>query len=71
MLAVLLVVLIAVVLGELLSLLLLCRRGHSYWKYLRDNRYAHRGYHDKPRIIRWRPFGGPSSAASAASWMYI
>lgn len=50
MLAVLLVVLIAVVLGELLSLLLLCRRGHSYWKYLRDNRYAHRGYHDKPRI---------------------
>lgn len=39
-----------VVLLELYSLMLLCRRGHPHWKILRLFRYAHRGYHDKPHI---------------------
>ncbi|MFQ9053403.1 MAG: glycerophosphodiester phosphodiesterase family protein [Oscillospiraceae bacterium] len=30
--------------------MLQCRRGHSAWGLLRLFRYAHRGYHDKPRI---------------------
>lgn len=47
---VLLILLILVVLGELYTLALRCRRGHPDWKILRLWRYAHRGYHDKPRI---------------------
>lgn len=35
---------------ELFTLLLLCRKGHPQWKFLRLWRYAHRGYHDKPQI---------------------
>lgn len=43
-------VLALVVLLELFSLALQCRRGHPQWKTLRAFRYAHRGYHDKPQI---------------------
>ena len=35
---------------EVWTLLLRCRRGHPGWKLLRQYRYAHRGYHDKPHI---------------------
>ncbi|MBE6919204.1 MAG: glycerophosphodiester phosphodiesterase [Ruminococcaceae bacterium] len=42
--------LIILVLFELYALALQCRNGHSQWKELRHFRYAHRGYHDKPRI---------------------
>lgn len=47
---VLLVLLALLVLLELFTLLLQCRRGHPDWGLLRLFRYAHRGYHDKPRI---------------------
>ena len=47
---VLIVLLVLLILGELFTLLLQCRRGHSAWDLLRLFRYAHRGYHDKPRI---------------------
>ena len=47
---VLIVLLVLLILGELFTLLLQCRRGHSAWGLLRLFRYAHRGYHDKPRI---------------------
>ncbi|MBE6990630.1 MAG: glycerophosphodiester phosphodiesterase [Ruminococcaceae bacterium] len=47
---VLLILLILLVLGELYTLALRCRRGHPDWKYLRLWRYAHRGYHDKPIV---------------------
>lgn len=44
------IVLALVVLLELFSLAVQCRRGHPQWKTLRAFRYAHRGYHDKPQI---------------------
>ena len=43
----LLILLILLVLAEIFALLTVCRRGHSYWKMLRQYRYAHRGYHGK------------------------
>ena len=45
-----LILLILIILGELYTLALRCRRGHPHWKFLRLWRYAHRGYHDKPAI---------------------
>ena len=50
MLTLILVLLILLVLAEGWTLLLRCRRGHPGWKLLRQYRYAHRGYHDKPHI---------------------
>ena len=44
---VLIVLLVLLILGELFTLLLQCRRGHSAWGLLRLFRYAHRGYHGK------------------------
>ena len=43
----LLILLVLLILAELFALLTVCRRGHSYWKLLRQYRYAHRGYHGK------------------------
>lgn len=43
-------VLVLVILAELLLLALQCRRGHPELRLLRLYRYAHRGFHDKPRI---------------------
>lgn len=48
MLCVILIVLLALAL--LLVLALRCRRGNAKWAVLRQYRYAHRGYHDKPQI---------------------
>ena len=42
--------LLLLVLGELYTLALRCRRGHPDWKFFRLWRYAHRGFHDKPII---------------------
>ena len=42
------ILLVLLILGELFTLMLQCRRGHSAWGLLRLFRYAHRGYHDKP-----------------------
>ena len=50
MLWIVLILLILIILGELYTLALRCRRGHPDWKFLRLWRYAHRGYHDKPTI---------------------
>lgn len=50
MLTAILILLILLVLAEVWTLLLRCRRGHPGWKLLRQYRYAHRGYHDKPHI---------------------
>lgn len=47
---ILLFLLIILVLLELYTLALQCRRGHGAWKYLKLWRYAHRGWHDKPQI---------------------
>lgn len=47
---ILFILLIILVVLELYTLLLSCRRGHPEWKYLRLWRYAHRGYHNKPQI---------------------
>ena len=44
------ILLVLLILGELFTLMLQCRRGHSAWGLLRLFRYAHRGYHDKPQI---------------------
>ena len=44
------ILLVLLILGELFTLTLQCRQGHSAWGLLRLFRYAHRGYHDKPRI---------------------
>ena len=44
------ILLVLLILGELFTLMLQCRRGHSAWGLLRLFRYAHRGYHDKPRV---------------------
>ena len=41
------IALVLLVLAEVFALLTVCRRGHSYWKLLRQYRYAHRGYHGK------------------------
>lgn len=50
MLIFILILLILLVLAEVWTLLLRCRRGHPAWTLLRRYRYAHRGYHDKPQI---------------------
>ena len=47
---ILVVLLIILVLFELYLLALQCRNGHPQFKTLKLYRYAHRGYHDKPRI---------------------
>lgn len=47
---ILLILIIILLIFELYTLALSCRRGHPAWKYLRLWRYAHRGYHDKPQI---------------------
>ena len=47
---VVIVLLVLIVLAELFLLMLRCRREHPGWKLLRQYRYAHRGYHDKPHI---------------------
>ena len=47
---ILIVVLLLIILTELWFLALQCRRGHPAWATLRAFRYAHRGFHDKPRI---------------------
>ena len=41
------IALVLLVLAEVFALLTVCRRGHSYWKLLRQYRYAHRGYHGR------------------------
>ena len=46
----LLILLALLVLGELYTLSLRCRRGHPDWTYLRLWRYAHRGLHCKPAV---------------------
>ena len=45
---VVIVLLVLIILAELFLLMLRCRREHPGWKLLRQYRYAHRGYHDKP-----------------------
>jgi glycerophosphoryl diester phosphodiesterase len=50
MLIALLILLILLVLLELWTLALRARRGHPGWDNLRQFRYAHRGFHDKPTI---------------------
>ena len=47
---VVIVLLVLIILAELFLLMLRCRREHPGWKLLRQYRYAHRGYHDKPYI---------------------
>ena len=47
---VVIVLLVLIILAELFLLMLRCRREHPDWKLLRQYRYAHRGYHDKPHI---------------------
>ena len=47
---VVIVLLVLIILAELFLLMLRCRREHPGWKLLRQYRYAHRGYHDKPPI---------------------
>ena len=47
---VVIVLLVLIILTELFLLMLRCRREHPGWKLLRQYRYAHRGYHDKPHI---------------------
>ena len=37
------ILLVLLILGELFTLMLQCRRGHSAWGLLRLFRYAHRG----------------------------
>jgi glycerophosphoryl diester phosphodiesterase len=46
----LLIVLLLVVLLELVTLAMRCRRGHPDWKFFRLWRYAHRGYYQSPRV---------------------
>ncbi len=48
--AILVIVLVILILGELWTLALWSRRNHPYWKVLGQFRYAHRGFHDKPQI---------------------
>lgn len=43
----LLILLILIILLEVWTLLLRCRRGHPAWEELRLFRYAHRGFHDQ------------------------
>ncbi len=47
---ILVILLIILILFELFTILLQCRKGHPQWKFLRLWRYAHRGYHDKPQV---------------------
>ena len=47
---ILVIALIVFILFELWTLALACRRNHPYWQILGRFRYAHRGFHSKPRI---------------------
>ncbi len=47
---VVIVLLVLIILAELFRLMLRCRRGIPAGSLLRQYRYAHRGYHDKPHI---------------------
>lgn len=42
--------LLVIICWAILYMLLACRREHKAWHTLRNYRYAHRGYHDKPTI---------------------
>lgn len=44
------IILVLVLLVVAFSWMMQCRRGHPLWALLRQYRYAHRGYHDKPQI---------------------
>lgn len=70
---VVIVLLVLIVLAELFLLMLRCRREHPGWKLLRQYRYAHRGYHDKPHIPEtpWRPSAVPLNTATVLSWTSI
>ena len=70
---VVIVLLVLIVLAELFLLMLRCRREHPGWKLLRQYRYAHRGYHDKPifRKTPWRPSAVPLNTATVLSWTSI
>ena len=61
-----------VLLGLLYVLCLRCRRRRD-WERFRKWRFAHRGFHDKPRIPEnsLPASAAPSSAASARSWTSI
>ena len=61
-------------------LLLLCvlyilalqgRRNHPLWSCFRAQRFAHRGYHDKPQIPENSLPAAPSRTAGAQSWTCI
>ena len=41
---------VLLILYLVLLLLLRCRKGNETWVKLKPQRYAHRGYHDKPTI---------------------
>ena len=41
---------VLLILYLVLLLLLRCRKGNETWAKLKPQRYAHRGYHDKPTI---------------------
>ena len=41
---------VSLILYLVLLLLLRCRKGNETWAKLKPQRYAHRGYHDKPTI---------------------
>ena len=45
------ILLVLLILGELFTLMLQCRRGHSAWGLLRLFRYAHRGFGDIGRDL--------------------
>ena len=68
---VVIVLLVLIILAELFLLMLRCRREHPGWKLLRQYRYAHRGYHDKPRKTPWRPSAVPLNTATVLSWTSI
>lgn len=66
------ILLVLLILGELFTLMLQCRRGHSAWGLLRLFRYAHRGYHVSPGSPKtpWPPSAGPLRTATAQSWTF-
>ena len=50
MLTICIILIVLLALDLLFTLALRCRKGHRKWEVLKKYRYAHRGYHDKPRI---------------------
>ena len=50
MLTICIILIVLLALDLLFTLALRCRKGHRKWGVLKKYRYAHRGYHDKPRI---------------------